>query len=552
MRIVIYFLISFYFTGSAKAQLKFLVEDFEGFVDGQTSLQDNGIFNFGYIKASIDSKVHNKPGGYAGQKALKLQRSDKFTYGGWGKGVGLNIQLDEEQDNLNFYVLFPAVNSTKTSNAIKIELQEDDNNDNVFQKDKDDSWTYSLTIQNSVGDKNENLWELISIQLNKFKDANPGGDGVLNINYRQGKLFTIIISFIGENSFAAKQECYFDFICFSKGKLPTGSGSFDPPQAAKNDLCNLGAWSIEGNSANFVEIAHVFEKNFAPSSDKKLGVIHFFQPFSLDNGKISHYPSVEKINEVITAGYIPMITLENHFVNGDPNIKQPNLYSITEGHFDSFFGYWASQIKQVKGTVLLRILHEFNGDWYPWCTINNDKNPQLLGKAFRYIHNIFKENNVNNVKFIWCPNSMSIPQESWNYIMDAYPGDDYVDYVGLDIYNGAGKSIVWRSFRKEGIENYFELTEKLPSKPLLICEAASREKSRNEAKSLADKAEWIKQMSETLKSDMSKVRLLAWFNEKETFKINSSGEAKNAYLDYIMKDEYFKSGTENIYPMLNH
>ena len=58
-------------------------------------------------------------------------------------------------------------------------------------------------------------------------------------------------------------------------------------------------------------------------------------------------------------------------------------------------------------------------------------------------------------------------------------------------------------------------------------------------------------MSETLKSDMSKVRMLVWFNEKETFKVNSSEGAKNAYLKYIMKDDYFKPGTEYIYPMLN-
>lgn len=247
-----------------------------------------------------------------------------------------------------------------------------------------------------------------------------------------------------------------------------------------------------------------------------------------------------------------MITLENHFVITDTSIRQPNLYSITEGHFDSFFGYWANQIKEVKGTVLLRILHEFNGDWYPWCIVNNDKNPQLLAKAYRYIHNIFKENNVRNVKFIWCPNSMSIPQESWNYIMDAYPGNEYVDFVGLDVYNGAGKSVLWRSFRKEAIENYFVLTENFPAKPLFICEVASREKKSSEPASLQNKSEWIKQMSQALKSDMSKVRLLVWFNEKETFKISSSKETKNSFLEYIIKDKYFKNGTEYIFPMLSH
>nr|MBA3665564.1 hypothetical protein [Bacteroidota bacterium] len=198
-------------------------------------------------------------------------------------------------------------------------------------------------------------------------------------------------------------------------------------------------------------------------------------------------------------------------------------------------------------TVLLRILHEFNGDWYPWCTINNDKNPFLVAKAYRYIINIFRENNVNNVKFIWCPNSMSVPQESWNDIMDAYPGNEYVDYVGMDVYNGAGSGkgvSLWRSFRKEGIENYFVLTEKFPDKPLLICETASRERKAGEGGQT--KGEWIKEMGDALKTDMSKIKLLAWFNEKETFKINSSAESQKAFKDFVMKDDYFKSGAKDL------
>ena len=136
--------------------------------------------------------------------------------------------------------------------------------------------------------------------------------------------------------------------------------------------------------------------------------------------------------------------------------------------------------------------------------------------------------------------------------LDAYPGNEYVDFVGLDIYNGAGKSILWKSFRKEGIENYFILTQQLPDKPLLICETASRERKSNETDFAQNKAEWICQMSDALKSDMSKIRLLSWFNETETFKINSSKETQNAYLNYIIKDDYFKSGAKYFLPLVNN
>ncbi len=528
-------LLIFFNVFCAPGQLKFIVEDFEGFSDGSSELKDNGFFTFGNLKASVDGKMSDNRS-YSGHKALKLEKNGRADFGGWGKGISWNVALDQNTDYLNFYIFSSAQNG---QTVFKIEIEEDDHIDNVYQKDRDEAWACTYTIQPKNG------WELVSIPLSKFKDVNPGGDGDFNIGQYGGRLFVLLFSLVDAKKMPAKQTWYVDFINFSKGKLPTGQNLFDAPPAAMSDYCALGAWSSEGNSANFVDIAKSFEGTFGGA--KKLGIVHFFQSFSVQgDGSEYHYPSVDRINKVIEAGYIPMITLEDHFVNTGANTRQPNLYSIFEGHFDSFFGYWAHQIKDVKGTVLLRILHEFNGDWYPWCTVNNDKNPELVGRAFRYIHNIFKENNVTNVKFIWCPNSMSVPQESWNYIMDAYPGDEYVDFIGLDIYNGAGsgKGVgLWRSFRKESIENYFVLTHLKPNKPLLVCEAASRERRIGE--SGQDKAEWITQMTEALKSDMNKVRLLAWFNEKETFKVNSSNPAQNSFKEHVINDPYFRSGAKD-------
>lgn len=540
--LVCFLVVHLLFVNPCFSQLKFLIEDFEGFADGTEDLKPNGIFTYGNVKGNIDYRMDGSRA-YSGERFLRLYRNGAAEYGGWGKGIGLNMELDVATDYLNFYI------NVRNIDSVKIELQEDDNQDNKFSTVMDDSWACTLVIPR----KNE--WHLISVPLSKFMDSNAGGDKVFNVTYAAGKLMTLIMSFKGSGSSGYDQSGSLDFLCFSKGKLPVGAELFDAPAAKQDDFCNLGIWSKEGNTGDFSEIAAGFENEIRYGSEKKLGVVHFFQPFSIDgNGQTKHYPSVERINKVVRKGYIPMITLEDHFVSAtgtNQKLKQPNLYSIVEGHFDSFFADWARQVKAVEGTILLRILHEFNGDWYPWCVVNNDKNPELLVKAYRRIHDAFKKQGVTNVKFIWCPNSMSVPQEKWNFIMDAYPGDEYVDFVGLDIYNGAGKGFqLWRSFRKEGIENYFILTERMPAKPLLICEAASRERKETESISAQDKAGWIRQMSEALTTDMSKVRLLAWFNEKETFKINSSPGAQGSYLDYVLKNGYFKSGSDHLLPLL--
>jgi beta-mannanase len=186
-------------------------------------------------------------------------------------------------------------------------------------------------------------------------------------------------------------------------------------------------------------------------------------------------------------------------------------------------------------------LHEFNGDWYPWSIAKNDKNPELFKKAYKHIHDLFRAQNAWNVKFVWCPNSKSSPQESWNFIMDAYPGGEFVDYVGMDVYNGAGENGVpiWRSFRKEAIENYFLLNTWLSDKPLIICETASRERKMSETGNVQSKAEWLMQMNDALKTDLSKIRMVCWFNQYNNFKINSSGEAKEAWYTQFWLDPYF-------------
>jgi hypothetical protein len=531
----------FFLNIPAKSQIKLLVEDFEGLAYSQSEFSKEGMFAFGSAGIFGDSK-YTTGKGYSGNRLIRVDWSGKEAYGGWGKGISKFIELDQQEDYINFYVYSPSTNSSSTK--LKILIEEDDNNNHYYEYEHDDSWFYILELES----KDE--WQLISLPLKDFQLANTGGDHIFNIGYKTGKIFSIIMSFIDIGS-KEKKSWYFDFICFTKGKIKTSDSIFSPVKASEEDFCFIGAWSDEGNEGKFLDIALNFEKTFNSfQEDKKLVLIHFFNPFSTGNNSKELFPSVPQLNKLISKGYTPMITMENHYVKVSPNHLQPNLYSIVEGHFDFFFTEWAKRIRQVDGIVLLRLLHEFNGDWYHWSLPKNNHDPQLYISAFRHIHQILKKEQAENVRFIWCPNSMSIPQAEWNYIMDAYPGDDYVDFVGLDIYNGAGEKNIslWRSFRKEASENYYLLTSLLPNKPLLICEVASRERKPSEKGKIQDKAEWIEQMSEALQSDMSKIRLVTWFNEYNTFKINSSENSKNAFIKHIWSIDYFRmTHNQNIF-----
>ena len=85
---------------------------------------------------------------------------------------------------------------------------------------------------------------------------------------------------------------------------------------------------------------------------------------------------------------------------------------------------------------------------------------------------------------VWCPNNTDQPGDAWNNIAAYYPGDQYVDWVGMDGYNwGTTANTSWQSFDAVFSDIYRQLTA-LTAKPLMIGEFACAEQG-------GDKAAWI-------------------------------------------------------------
>ncbi len=74
--------------------------------------------------------------------------------------------------------------------------------------------------------------------------------------------------------------------------------------------------------------------------------------------------------------------------------------------------------------IIFRPLHEMNGGWFWWgaCSgLTADEYKALFQLTVSYI-----KERANSVLFCWSPNSP--------FSLDRYPGDDYVDVIGLDAY----------------------------------------------------------------------------------------------------------------------
>jgi beta-mannanase len=107
--------------------------------------------------------------------------------------------------------------------------------------------------------------------------------------------------------------------------------------------------------------------------------------------------------------------------------------TILRGDHDAYIRDFARQLKSYADPIILVPFSELNGNWTPWSGTKNGNTPLEAVEAFRYVHGFFDV--APNVKFGLALNAASVPNTPENAHSAYYPGDEYVDYVGLDGFN---------------------------------------------------------------------------------------------------------------------
>ena len=191
-----------------------------------------------------------------------------------------------------------------------------------------------------------------------------------------------------------------------------------------------------------------------------------------------------------------------------------DLRDIARGRYDGYLHDVARSGREFGKPVLLLPAHEMNGDWYPWGVAGNS--PRDYKRAYRHTVRIFRREGASNVKFVWAPNVGTFSS--------LYPGDKWVDFLGIDGYNWGAKYDSWDSFDQVFGSSYREMV-RLSHKPIIIPEFASNQYG-------GDKPAWIRDaFSHRLASHYPHIRAIAWFDiDKETdWRVNSSRATLSAF-----------------------
>lgn len=217
------------------------------------------------------------------------------------------------------------------------------------------------------------------------------------------------------------------------------------------------------------------------------------------------------------------------------------VYDVLNGKYDVYLKDYAKTISDFNHPVLFRLGNEMNGDWCPYSSYHTSKDTEIFKEFYKYIYKIFEEAKADNVIWIWNPNGKSFPDFEWNQAVMYYPGDEYVDIVGLTAYNTGTyyPDEKWTEFA-DMYDSLYDEYVNLYNKPMMITEFASSSVG-------GDKNQWIKDMfSHIYKYENIKVAI--WWdgcdwdangNVARPYFIDETPEIIKTFRKYLNKSSLF-------------
>ncbi len=223
-------------------------------------------------------------------------------------------------------------------------------------------------------------------------------------------------------------------------------------------------------------------------------------------------------------------------VNYDAASNRNAVYDILNGEYDDFIRSYAADIARFGHPVLFRPFNEMNGDWCNYSAYWACRDADTYVELYRYIYNIFEEEGANkNTLWIWNPNEKSFPNFAWNYADNYYPGDEYVDIVGITGYNTGSyyEGETWRSF-SDIYEPILAQIEPQYQQPLMITEFSC-------ATVGGDKAAWVEDMFASL-DNHPRIKVAIWWD----------GADKDPATDQIARDYYMDNNPDVVNVFREH
>ena len=225
--------------------------------------------------------------------------------------------------------------------------------------------------------------------------------------------------------------------------------------------------------------------------------------------KEQQFPAL-RIQTIYDLGSMPLLTWEPWLDDFDPvlfpvinpeNKNEGGLKAISAGQYDEYITKWALDAKKLGVPILLRMGHEMNDPYrYPWGPQNNA--PEDFIAAWRHVVDLFREKGADNVLWAWSPHPAYPPFDIY------YPGDDYVDWIGISVlnYGTVAPWSQWWSF-DEVVEKFYTAVDPY-HKPMILTEFGSLEVG-------GDRSEWLGGALQSVPGQYPRIQAVVFFHSSD-------------------------------------
>ncbi len=252
----------------------------------------------------------------------------------------------------------------------------------------------------------------------------------------------------------------------------------------KTDQIYFNAFPDFGGPEDLVSEARI--DNFEKLTGKSIGWAYFSDNWYYD----IQFPD-SAMAVIHKAGKTPFVRMMARSIlqEGQPD-TQYSLQNIIDGQFDTSLQMWFEAAAQVGYPILIEFGTEVNGDWFPWngtfnggaqTTDYGDPNladgPERFRDAYRHIIDLSRQAGAVNLTWFFHLDASGQPQEDWNNFENYYPGDTYIDWVGVSVYGAMTPNDDTESFYDK-LQAVYSRMCLMTQKPLAILEFGITEQAK--------------------------------------------------------------------------
>jgi hypothetical protein len=249
-----------------------------------------------------------------------------------------------------------------------------------------------------------------------------------------------------------------------------------------------GGTVVTGSAAKVYQGAYLNSGNFSllgaweQAAGKAMSIYHFGHAWKI-GGVDNDFPAA-LMDSIRAHGTIPMLNWGSW--NLGDGINQPafKLTNITRGDFDAYIDRFAAAAAAWGHPFFLRMDHEqniagqFSWSWGPGNAQGNTAAD--FGAFWRHVKDRCVAQGATNITWVWSPNIYfeggSLAQKFGNAAPGTdnrrgdYPGDSYVDWLGLDGYAQNGDTSSFASIFGDALAQMAAINS---SKPIMIAETGA-------------------------------------------------------------------------------